>query len=47
MVGPAVAIAWPLSGFEILHRPATFAGVPAPAEPAPDVGVIEPEGVSC
>jgi signal peptidase I len=47
VVGPAVAIAWPLSRFEILHRPATFAGVPAPTEPAPDRGVIEPEGVSC
>ncbi len=47
VVGPAVAIAWPLSRFEILRRPATFAGVPAPTESAPDVGVIEPEGVSC
>jgi signal peptidase I len=47
VVGPAVAIAWPLSRFEILHRPATFAAVPAPTEPAPDRGVIEPQGVSC
>jgi len=47
VVGPAVAVAWPLSRFEILHRPATFAGVPAPTEAAPDRGVIEPEGVSC
>jgi signal peptidase I len=47
VVGPTVAIAWPLSRFEILHRPATFAGVPPPTEPAPDRGVIEPEGVSC
>ena len=47
VVGPAVAIAWPLSRFEIMHRPATFDHVPAPAEPAPDHGVIQPEGVSC
>jgi signal peptidase I len=47
VVGPAVAVAWPLSRFEILHRPATFDGVPAPTEPAPERGVIEPEGVSC
>jgi signal peptidase I len=47
VVGPAVAVAWPLSRFEILQRPATFDNVPAPAEPAPDRGVIEPEGVSC
>ncbi len=47
VVGPAVAISWPLSRFEILHRPATFAGVPAPTEPAPVRGVIEPEGVRC
>ena len=47
VVGPAVAIAWPLSRFQILHRPATFDDVPAPTSPAPDRGVIEPEGVSC
>ncbi|HET9649306.1 MAG TPA: signal peptidase I [Microlunatus sp.] len=47
VVGPTVAIAWPLSRFEFLHRPATFAGVPPPTEPAPERGVIEPEGVSC
>jgi signal peptidase I len=47
VVGPAVAIAWPLSRLTILHRPATFGAVPAPSEPAPDRGVIEPQGVSC
>jgi signal peptidase I len=47
VVGSAVAIAWPVSRFEILHRPATFEDVPAPSEPAPDRGVIEPEGVTC
>ena len=47
VVGPAVAIAWPLSRLQLLHRPATFDDVPAPSEPAPDRGVIEPEGVSC
>ncbi|GAA3631198.1 signal peptidase I [Microlunatus ginsengisoli] len=47
VVGPAVAIAWPLSRFQVLHRPATFDDVPAPSSPAPDRGVIEPEGVSC
>jgi signal peptidase I len=47
VVGPAVAIAWPLDRFQILHRPSTFEGVPPPAKPAPDRGVIEPEGVTC
>jgi signal peptidase I len=47
VVGPAVAIAWPLDRAKILHRPATFDDVPPPAAPAPAVGVIQPEGVSC
>jgi signal peptidase I len=47
VVGPAFAIAWPPSRAKWLSRPATFADVPAPTEPAPDVGVIKPEGVSC
>jgi signal peptidase I len=47
VVGPAVAIAWPLDRMKVLHRPATFATVPPPAGPAPAIGVIQPEGVSC
>jgi signal peptidase I len=47
VVGPAFAIAWPSGQAKWLHRPATFADVPAPTEPAPDVGVIKPAGVSC
>ncbi len=47
VVGPAFAIAAPLDRMERLRRPATFEGVPAPTEPAPAVGVIKPEGVSC
>ena len=42
MVGPAFAIAAPFSRATRLHRPATFADVPAPAEPAPDEAVIDP-----
>jgi signal peptidase I len=47
VVGPAVAIAWPLNRLTILHRPATFDDVPAPTAAPPDRGVIEPAGVSC
>jgi signal peptidase I len=47
VVGPAFAIAAPLSRAEILHRPATFDSVPGPAAPAPAKAVIKPAGVSC
>jgi len=30
VVGKVVALVWPLDRFKIIHRPATFAGVPAP-----------------
>ena len=47
VVGPAFAIAAPFDRAARLHRPATFAGVPAPEAPAPDKATIEPAGVSC
>lgn len=47
VVGPAFAIAAPFDRTERLQRPATFAKVPAPHEPAPVRGVIKPAGVHC
>jgi signal peptidase I len=47
VVGPAFAIAWPAARAKWLGHPATFDNIPAPTQPAPDVGVIKPEGVSC
>jgi len=47
VVGPAFAIAAPFDRARLLHRPATYDGVPAPTEPAPDRAVIEPAGVTC
>ena len=47
VVGPAFAIAAPLARAERLRTPEVFAGVPEPAEPAPDRPTIEPAGVSC
>jgi len=47
VVGPAFAIAAPFDRAQRMHRPATFAGVPAPKEPAPEKATIEPAGVSC
>jgi signal peptidase I len=47
VVGPAFAIAAPFSRAEVLHRPATFASVPAPAGPAPAQAVIKPDDVTC
>jgi signal peptidase I len=47
VVGPAFAIAAPFDRTERLQRPATFAKVPAPHEPAPARGVIKPAGVHC
>ena len=47
VVGPAIAIAAPFSRAQILHRPATFAPVPAPTEPAPAQAVIKPDDVTC
>ena len=47
VVGPAFAIAAPFARAKLLHRPETFAAVPAPTEPAPQVAVIKPKGVSC
>ena len=47
VVGPAFAIAAPFRRAEILHRPAAFAAVPAPTEPAPAQAVIKPDDVTC
>lgn len=47
VVGPAIAIVSPLSRFESLRTPATFADVPAPAQSAPAAPTIEPAGVHC
>jgi signal peptidase I len=47
VVGPAFAIAAPFDRTSRLHRPATFADLPRPDEPAPVKAVIKPEGVSC
>ena len=47
VVGPAFAIAAPFSRAHRLQRPATFDGVPAAKEPAPDQAVIEPPGITC
>ena len=47
VVGPAVAIAAPFSRAQLLHRPATFASVPSPSEPAPAQAVISPDDVTC
>ena len=47
VVGPAFAVAAPFDRAKRLHRPETFAAVPAPTKPAPQEAVIKPEGVSC
>jgi signal peptidase I len=47
VVGPAFAIAAPLSRARRLRRPETFSTVPAPSAPAPDQAVIKPDGVTC
>ena len=47
VVGPAFAIVSPFDRATRLRIPATFADVPAPTEPAPERGEIEPAGVSC
>jgi signal peptidase I len=47
VVGSTVAIAWPPGRISGLDRPATFTDVPPPSTPAPEQGVIKPEGVSC
>jgi signal peptidase I len=47
VVGPAFAIAAPLDRASRLQRPATFAKVPDPKEPAPERAVIKPAGVNC
>ncbi len=47
VVGPAFAIVAPFNRAGRLHRPSTFADVPAPKKPAPAKPVIKPEGVSC
>lgn len=47
VVGPAFAIVAPFSRAGRMHRPATFAGVPPPSDPAPAKAVIKPEGLTC
>jgi signal peptidase I len=47
VVGPAFAVAAPFDRAGRLHRPANFAEVPGPDQPAPAEAVIKPEGVSC
>ena len=47
VVGPAFAIAAPFDRARRMRVPATFAGVPPPAQPAPDRPSITPAGVSC
>lgn len=47
VVGPAFAIAAPFRRAEILRRPATYASVPPPTEPAPAQAVIQPDDVTC
>lgn len=47
VVGPAFAISAPFDRAQRLRTPATFAGVPDPAESAPDRAIIKPEGVAC
>lgn len=47
VVGVAVAVTYPFSRFQLLHRPATFDGVPDPSKPAPAEPEISPEGVVC
>lgn len=47
VVGPAFAIATPISSARMLHTPETFAGVPDPEQPAPAKAVIKPKGVTC
>ena len=47
VVGPAIAIVSPLSRFESLRVPGTYADVPAPDHSAPAAPTIEPAGVHC
>ena len=47
VVGPAVAVAFPVGRAQTFDRPVTYADVPAPAEPAPEAPVIKPDGVTC
>jgi signal peptidase I len=47
VVGPTVAVVAPFNRAERLHRPATFANVPAATGTAPDQAVIKPAGITC
>ncbi|MBA8795691.1 signal peptidase I [Friedmanniella endophytica] len=47
VVGPAFAIVFPFSRATILHTPATFDGVPAPASPAPAEPKINTPNAGC
>ena len=47
VVGPAPAIVLPINRAQRLHRPETFATVPAAVLPAPDQAVIKPDNVHC
>ena len=47
VIGPAVAVAFPLGRAGSFDRPTTFADVPDPVAAAPLEPVIKPDGVSC
>jgi signal peptidase I len=47
VVGPSLAVVAPFNRAQRLHRPATFAAVPAAAQPAPDQAVIKPDNITC
>ncbi len=47
VVGPAFAVVAPFDRASRLQRPATFAKIPDPKEPAPRRAVIKPAGVNC
>ena len=46
VVGPAVAVVMPFNRAQRLHRPETFATVPAAAQNAPDQALIKPDNVT-
>jgi signal peptidase I len=47
VVGPSVAVVAPFNRAQRLHRPQTFATVPAATQAAPDQALIKPDNVTC